>query len=125
MIGSTRQVRVYAYREPVDMRKSFDTLTALVAQGMRRDVMSGEIFLFVSRSRQRSKVLFWDGTGLCLFSKRLAKGRFAAPWARPGDGPLVLTTSELALLLEGSELIGRMPLSPPAYTPANRVLRWG
>ena len=125
MIGSTRQVVVYAYREPVDMRKAFDALTALVVQGMRRDVMSGEMFLFVSRSRKRAKVLYWDGTGLCLFAKRLAKGHFAAPWARKGDGPLVLTTSELALLLEGNELIARMPLSPPAYTPADRVLSWG
>ncbi len=124
MIGSTRQVVVYAYREPVDMRKAFDALTALVAQGLRRDVMSGEMFLFVNRTRKRAKVLYWDGTGLCLFAKRLAKGLFAAPWARKGDGPLVLTTSELALLLEGNELIARMPLSPPVYTPANRVLSW-
>ena len=125
MIGSTRQIRAYAYRAPVDMRKSFDTLTALVVQQLCRDVMSGELFLFVSRTRQRANVLFWDGTGMCLFAKRLGKGRFAAPWARPGDGPLVLTTSELALLLEGSEVIARMPLSPPPYTPADRVLRWG
>ncbi|WP_206079589.1 IS66 family insertion sequence element accessory protein TnpB [Polyangium spumosum] len=125
MIGSTRQITVYAYRAPVDMRKSFDTLTALVIQGLRRDVMSGDLFVFVSRTRQRAKVLYWDGTGLCLFAKRLAKGYFAAPWTRAGDGPLVLTTSELALLLEGSDLIARMPLSPPAYAPTNRVLRWG
>ena len=125
MIGSTRQVVVYAYREPVDMRKAFNALTALVEGGLRRDVMSGEMFLFVNRTRKRAKVLFWDGTGLCLFAKRLAKGHFAAPWARKGDGPLVLTTSELALLLEGNELIARMPLSPPIYTPDDRVVPWG
>ena len=51
MIGSTRQIRAYAYRAPVDMRKSFDTLTALVVQQLCRDVMSGELFLFVSRTR--------------------------------------------------------------------------
>lgn len=125
MIGSTRQISVYAYRAPVDMRKSFDALTALVVQQLGRDVMSGDMFLFVNRMRRRAKVLFWDGTGLCLFSKRLAKGNFAAPWARPGDGPLKLTQSELALLLEGSELIARMPLSPPPYSPTDRVLSWG
>ena len=59
------------------------------------------------------------------FAKRLAKGHFAAPWARKGDGPLMLTTTELALLLEGNELLARMPLSPPVYTPADRVLSWG
>lgn len=125
MIGSTRQIKVFAYRAPVDMRKSFNTLTALVVKELRRDVMSGDIFVFIGRTRQRAKVMYWDGTGLCLFAKRLAKGHFAAPWARPGDGPLVLTTSELALLLEGSDLIARMPLSPPPYTSADRVLRWG
>jgi len=125
VIGSTRQVRVYAYREPADMRKSFNTLGALVAQGMGRDVMSGDIFLFISRSRTRAKLIFWDGTGMCLFAKRLGKGRFAAPWARPGDGPLLLTTTELAVLLEGSDLIARMPISPPPFTPDTRALRWG
>lgn len=125
MIGSTRQISVYAYRAPVDMRKSFDTLAALVMQGLGRDVMSGDMFLFVNRTRRNAKVLYWDGTGLCLFSKRLAKGNFAAPWARPGDGPLLLTQSELSLLLEGSELIARMPLSPPAYSSADRVVHWG
>jgi transposase len=125
LIGSTRQISVYAYRAPVDMRKSFDALTALVVQGLGRDVLSGDMFLFVNRTRRRAKVLFWDGTGLCLFSKRLEKGHFAAPWARPGEGPLSLTTSELALLLEGSELIARMPLSPPPCAPHDRVLRWG
>lgn len=125
MIGSTRQVSVLAYRQPVDMRKSFNGLTALVVQGLGRDVMSGDLFLFVSRDRRRARVLYWDGTGLCLFSKRLARGNFAAPWARAGDGPLMLTTSELSLLLEGSALIARMPLSPPVYAPEERVLRWG
>ena len=125
MIGSTRQVRVYAYRAPADMRKSFNTLGALVTQGIGRDVMSGDLFLFIGRSRTRAKIIFWDGTGMCLFSKRLEKGRFAAPWARPGEGPLMLTTTELTLLLEGSDLVARMPLSPPPYTPAERTLRWG
>lgn len=125
MIGSNRKLKVYAHRAPVDMRKSFDTLSAIVTQGLGRDVMSGDLFVFIGRTRQRAKVLYWDGTGMCLFAKRLGKGHFAAPWARPGDGPLMLTTSELALLLEGSEIIARMPLSPPAYTPGDRVLRWG
>lgn len=125
MIGSTRQIRVHAYRAAVDMRKAYDALTALVVRELGRDVMSGDMFLFVARNRKRAKVLFWDGTGLCLFSKRLAKGHFAAPWLRKGDGPLELTQSELALLLEGNELIARVPLSPPVYTPSDRVISWG
>lgn len=116
MIGSTRQVAVRAYAAPADMRKSFDSLSALVTEGLGRDVLSGDLFLFVSKNRRRAKVLYWDGTGLCVFAKRLEKGRFAAPWER-GDGKeLQLTVSELALLLEGSEVIGRMPLSPPPFS---------
>lgn len=63
MIGSTRQISVYAYRAPVDMRKSFDALTALVVQQLGRDVMSGDMFLFVNRTRRRAKVLFWGAPG--------------------------------------------------------------
>ena len=102
------------------MRKSFDTLSLLVTQGLGRDVLSGDLFLFVSRNRRRAKVLYWDGTGLCVFAKRLEKGRFAAPWER-GDGEgLRLTVSELALLLEGSELVGKMALSPPPFVFTTR-----
>ena len=118
MIGSTRQVTVRAYAAPADMRKSFDSLSALVTQGLGRDVLSGDLFLFVSKNRRRAKVLYWDGTGLCVFAKRLEKGRFAAPWERGEGGELLLTVSELALLLEGSEVIGRMPLSPPPFSLA-------
>ena len=116
MIGSTRQVAVRAYAAPADMRKSFDSLSALVTQRLGRDVLSGDLFLFVSKNRRRAKVLYWDGTGLCVFAKRLELERFAAPWERGEGGELRLTVSELALLLEGSEVIGRMPLSPPPFS---------
>jgi transposase len=114
VIGSTRQVGVHAFATPADMRKSFDSLSLLVADGLGRDVLSGDLFLFVSKNRRRAKVLYWDGTGLCVFAKRLEKGRFVAPWDREG-GELRLTVSELALLLEGSEFVGRMPLSPAPF----------
>lgn len=115
MIGSTRQVSVWAYAAPCDMRKQFDTLAALVAGVMGRDPLAGDLYLFVSRNRRRAKVLYWDGTGLCLFAKRLEKGRFAAPWKHARDGALRMTHSELALLLEGSELVGKLPLSPAPF----------
>lgn len=115
MIGSTRQLRVYACSTAVDMRKSFDTLSALVTDSLGRDVLSGELFLFVGKDRRRAKVLFWDGTGLCLYSKRLEKGRFVAPWKRETKGALVMTMSELTLFLEGSEFVGRLPLSPAPF----------
>jgi len=114
VIGSTRQVAVHAYAEPADMRKSFDALSALVQQGLGRDPLCGDLFLFVSRDRRRAKVLYWDGTGLCVFAKRLERGRFSAPWRT--DGKVArLTVSELTLLLEGSEVVGRIALSPPPF----------
>lgn len=98
------------------MRKSFNTLSALVEQEMKRDVLSGDLFLFVSRNRKRAKVLYFDGTGLCLLAKRLDKGRFAPLWNRKKQGGVELTPTELALFLEGSETVGRLPMSPPLLT---------
>lgn len=115
MIGSTRQVRVWAFNRPTDMRKSFDGLCALVTETLGRDPLAGDLFLFVSKNRARSKVLFWDGTGLCVFAKRLEKGRFTAPWQSPLSRPLQMTTTELALFLEGSKLAGKIALSPPPF----------
>ena len=109
MIGSTRSLRVFAYDQPADLRKGFDGLYGLVVKDLMRDPLSGELYLFVSRNRQRAKVLMWDGTGLCLYAKRLEKGRFAQLW---GDGPIELTMSELQLFLEGSSLVGKVRVSP-------------
>jgi transposase len=108
---------------PVDLRRGFDRLAALVVQELRRDPLSGECFLFVSRQRTRAKVLFYDGTGLCLYHKRLEQGRFACLWEGAEGSALELTMSELALYLEGSRAVGRIKLSPERILPktlANR-----
>ena len=115
MIGSTRQLAVYAYGGPVDMRKGFDGLAAVVTLELRRDPLSGDVFLFVNRTRKRAKVLLWDGTGLCIYAKRLEKGRFACLWRDREADAVRLTMSELALFLEGSSLVGRMKLSPDEF----------
>lgn len=122
MISLPRAVRVWVHREPVDMRKSFDTLAAVVRAGMSADVLEGGVFVFVGRRRRSAKVLFWDGTGHVVLAKRLAKGRFVAPWQRAGEGPLQWTMSELALFLEGSELVGRVALSPPPWRAEDRQI---
>jgi transposase len=115
MIGSTRQVSVWAYGAPVDLRKGFDGLCAVVEQELGRDPLSGDLFVFTNRSRRQAKVLLWDGTGLCLYSKRLEQGRFACLWRRPESGRLRLTMSELSLFLEGSSWVGKVELSPPIF----------
>ena len=113
MIGLPRGVSVYAFDEPCDMRKSFDTLTALVTEHMKHDVLIGDLYLFVSRDRKRAKVLYFDGTGMCLFAKRLEKGQFTATWKRAKSARgLLMTLSELSLFIEGSEVAARLPLSP-------------
>lgn len=111
-----RRVSVYAYAQPTDMRKGFDGLTALVTQGLQRDPLNGDVYIFVSRDRVRAKVLHWDGTGLCIYAKRLERGRFARLWSDEGDTPITLTVSELDLFLDGSAMVGRVALSPPALT---------
>jgi transposase len=83
VIGSTRQVAVWAYGAPADLRKGFDGLSALVAQGLSRDPLSGDCYLFVNATRKRAKVLLWDGTGLCIYAKRLEQGASRACGATP------------------------------------------
>ena len=112
MIGSTRSVRVFAYTLPTDMRKGFDGLFGMVKSHLGQDPLSGDMFLFVGRDRRRAKVLMWDGTGLCLYAKRLEKGRFAKLWGGEDVTEIELTASELSLFLEGSKLVGKIPVSP-------------
>lgn len=117
MIGSTRNLRVWAYPAPADLRKGYDGLYGLVVSELGRDPLSGDCFLFTNRVRTRAKVLVWDGTGLCIYQKRLERGRFAPLWERAvTDGAIELTMSELALYLEGSRLAVRVALSPPEYS---------
>ena len=117
MIGSTRQVGVYAYGAPADLRKGFDGLSGLVTRELGGNPLSGDLFLFVNRARTLAKVLVWDGTGLCIYSKRLERGRFACLWRAPEQARLRLTMSELSLFLEGSTLVGTVELSPPIFSP--------
>jgi transposase len=120
VIGLPRGVTVYAFDEPCDMRKSFDTLTALVTERMGRQGLMGDLFLFVGRDRRRAKVLYFDGTGRCRFAKRLEKGQFSAAWKRAKfSSDYELTLSELTLFIEGSDVATRMPLSPSLLSKAD------
>ena len=112
MISVGSRARVYAYAAPADMRKAYEGLSALVRNELGRDPLSGDLYLFCNRLRHRAKVLHWDGTGLCVYAKRLEKGRFACLWRDVEHGELKLSESELRLFLEGCSLIGRVTLSP-------------
>lgn len=116
ILGTSRAVRVFAYPEPIDLRKGYDGLFGLVKTGLGRDPLSGDLFLYVNKRRNACKVLVWDGTGLCIFQKRLERARFAALWREDG-GVVQLTASELALFIEGCDLVGRRLLSPDIVKP--------
>jgi transposase len=115
VIGSSRKLSVWAYPAPADLRNGYDGLSGLVAAKLGLDPLSGDCFLFVNRKLTRAKVLVWDGTGLCIYQKRLEQGRFAALWKRESGGAVELTTSELALFLEGSRAMERVKLSPARF----------
>jgi len=115
MFGTSRAIQVFAFPAPVDLRKGYDALYGLVRNGLKRNVLDGELFLFVNRRRDGCKVLVWDGTGLCIFQKRLERGCFAALWRDDGEA-VRLTASELALFIEGCTLVGRRELSPAPIT---------
>ena len=115
MIGLPRGVEVFLYGEPCDMRRSFNTLSALVQQSFKRDLLEGDLFLFVGKDRKRAKVLYFDGTGLCLFAKRLSSGQFLAPWKMAQKQ---ISLSELALFIEGATAV-RQRLSPPVLRKAD------
>ena len=113
MLGSSRAVRVFARNRPTDLRKGFDGLYALVVHEMKRDPLKGDLYLFVNSRRTSAKVLLWDGTGLCIYAKRLARHRFSQLWKDTAAGrPLTLTHSELQLFLEGTDVANKLPMSP-------------
>ena len=93
--------RVYLSCQPVDMRKGMDGLCAQVSMVIHRDPYSGHLFVFRGKRGDYVKVLHWDGSGLCLYAKRLETGRFV--WPPIVDERLHLTSSQLALLLEGMD----------------------
>ena len=98
------RVRVFLCTSPTDMRKGFDTLAVLVRDGLGYDPLSGHLFLFIGRRRDRLKILYWDRDGYALWYKRLEQGTFRMPMAKPDAASIELKASELAMLLEGIDL---------------------
>lgn len=97
-------VRIYWCTSPVDMRKGFDSLAALVRESLGYDPLSGHLFLFVGRHRDRLKILYWDKDGFALWYKRLEEGTFRLPSPKQARASVELAASELAMLLAGIDL---------------------
>src|SRR5690606_1815348 len=101
MMGFTSAQRYYLSREAADMRKSYDGLSGLVRQGLGRDPLSGEVFIFLNRRRTMIKILVWDRSGFVIWSKRLERGTFELPRSTEAGASVALRWEELVMILEG------------------------
>ena len=105
-----RGVEVFVGLDPIDLRWGFDRLSGLVAERLGREARSSALFVFFGKRRDALKVLFFDGSGLCLFYKRLDRGTFRAPEA-PADGAVAVEIDERMLddLLDGVDVEPETP----------------
>jgi transposase len=97
-------VEIFVGLDPIDLRWGFDRLAGIVGERLSRDARSGAMFVFFGRRRDCLKVLFFDGTGLCLFYKRLDAGTFRLPLAPEGTTSLEIEERMLDDLLDGVDL---------------------
>jgi len=106
MIALPPQIRVFLCRRPTDMRKSFNGLVALTEAELNQDPLSGDLFVFVNRRRDRIKILYWGQTGFCIWYQQLQKGTYQLPRQESLDGQeaLEVTRSQLSLILDGIDL---------------------
>ncbi len=106
MIALAPLVRVFLYRQPTDMRKSFHGLVALVESAMDRDPLSGDLFVFVNRRKDRIKILYWGQTGFCIWYQQLQRGTYQLPSRESLDGQdtLEVSRAQLSLILDGIDL---------------------
>ena len=104
MIHLPASVRVYLCLTPCDMRKSFDSLQALVREHLELDAFAGHLFVFASRRKDRVKILYWDRDGFAVWSKRLEEGTYAVPLSDGVERRQEITAQELGALLSGIDL---------------------
>ena len=97
-------VRIFVCLTPIRMQFSFDTLMGLAQETFNQDPLSGHLFLFFNRKRDRIKILFWDVDGFCIWYKRLEVGAFQLPVATEGDHGVELNSRQLTQLLDGLDL---------------------
>ena len=106
MIALPPQIRVFLYRQPTDMRKSFHGLVALTESALRQDPLSGSFFVFVNRRRDRIKILYWGQIGYCIWYQQLQRGTYQLPKQDELDGAeaIEMTRTQLSLILDGIDL---------------------
>lgn len=104
MLTLSPPVRIFLCVLPTDMRRGFDGLMRMAEEHLQQNVLDGGLFVFVNRRRDRVKLLYWDGDGLCQWYKRLERGTVELPVAPSEATHVTLSATELALLLGGIEL---------------------
>lgn len=104
MLSLGSQHRFFLYAGAADMRKGFDGLSGLVTNTMAGDPLSGDVFIFVNRRRDRMKLLIWDRSGFVLWYKRLESGTFELPKPGEGEQSVGISWQKLVLILEGVKL---------------------
>jgi transposase len=104
VFGLGLATKIYVAVEAVDMRKGFEGLYGLVRDQLCHDPLSGHLFLFTNKTKTRLKALVWDGSGLWVCAKRLEKGRFRWPEAKPQQRAVPMRSEELAMLVNGLDV---------------------
>ena len=104
MLSIPPTVSIFLYTQPADMRKSFDGLWALTVEHLGRDPLRGGLFVFINKRRDRMKLLYWDIDGIAVWAKRLERGTFQMPQVDAEATSVVLSATELTLLLRGIDL---------------------
>ena len=101
MFSLSSCMQYYYYRQSCDMRKSFDSLSGIVKSQMQRDPLSGEVYIFINKRRNRIKLLHWEQGGFVLYYKRLEKGTIELPANKTGSLSYQLYWTELVMMIEG------------------------
>lgn len=104
VFGLSGQARMFLYAGPADMRKGFDGLSGLVINKLKQNPLSGDIFIFINRSRTLIKLLVWDQTGFAIWHKRLEQGTFEMPLLDSNSSSVEINRQKLMLILEGISL---------------------
>jgi transposase len=101
MFTLSAELKFHLYLRPTDMRKSFDGLSGLVQNQLGSDPCNGDVFMFINKSRDKIKLLHWQGSGFVLYYKRLEKGTFEIPRYQINSGSLALSYTQLAMIIDG------------------------
>lgn len=104
MLHLSSTLRYYLYRSAADMRKSFDSLSAIVFSQMQRRASSGDIFIFLNKNRTQIELLPWEGDGFSLYYKRLEQGTYELPVSSHSDMTMPITAQQLQFMLQGVKL---------------------